>query len=104
MAKFLLLDLLKLRAGKSPAEATAYFDSIKGVFDRHGMARSDVPLTAVKTMRGSTEADVVNFWETNNPEASLKGMQGDAEYQAQVPVRDQIFDLEASTVILTQRD
>ncbi|KAJ55793.1 hypothetical protein ACMU_08430 [Actibacterium mucosum KCTC 23349] len=103
MSTFLILDILKLKPGKTPAEAVAYFDSVKPVFDRHGLVRSDVPLTAMKALRGTVEADVVNFWETENPEVSMKGMAGDPEYQAQVPVRDTIFDLDASTILLTKR-
>lgn len=99
----LLLDILKLKPGKTAAEATAYFDSLKPVFERVGLSRSDVPLVALKTLRGSTEADVVNLWQSDDAAASMGAMAADAEYQSKVELRDEIFDLENSTVILTQR-
>ena len=91
---FLLLDVLPLKAGHTPDEARSYFDGLRDVFERHGLTRSDRPLTAVKTLRGTARADVVNLWETQDAEASMKGLQGDPEYQARVPDRDAMFDLE----------
>lgn len=99
----LLLDILPLKEGRSVDEAHAYFDDLRDVFDRHGLKRADQPLTALKTLRGSAAADVVNLWETNDAEASMKGMAGDPVYQAQIEKRDALFDLERATVILTQR-
>lgn len=103
MKKFMLFDLLKLRTGKSSEDAKAYFDGLTEIFERHGLSRSDEPMVAMKTLRGSAGADVINLWETDNPETSMQGMAGDPEYQAKVPERDAIFDLESSSVILAQR-
>lgn len=103
MKQHLLLDILKLKPGKTAEEATAYFDGLKAVFERVGLSREDVPLVALKTLRGNTQADVVNLWASDDAPTSMGAMAADEEYQANVPLRDQIFDLENSTVILTKR-
>ena len=52
MRKFLILDILKLRDGKTAAEAAAYFETAKPVMERYNLKRSDVPLMAMKALRG----------------------------------------------------
>lgn len=100
---FILVDILPIKSGASLDEAVAYFNGLVPVFDRHGLKRVDAPLQAVKAMRGTVPADLVNLFETENPEASLTGMRDDPDYQAQVAERDRIFDLEQASIILTKR-
>lgn len=101
---FVLVDILPLKSGKSVDDAIAYFNDIRPVLERHGLVRIDAPLKALKTLRGAQTANLVNLFATENVETSMKGMQGDPEYQARIPVRDALFDLENSSVILTRRD
>lgn len=100
---FLLIDILPLKTGKTQQEGMDYFEGLRHVFERHGLRRQDKPLFAQKVLRGALVADLVNLFETENPEASMKGLSADAEYQAMIPTRDQLFDLERSNVVLTAR-
>lgn len=98
----LLVDILPLKEGRTADEAVAHFEGLKDVFEKHGLKRSGRPLAALKTLRGKAKADVVNLWETNDAEASMKGMAADPDYQAHIAARDALFDLESATIILTQ--
>lgn len=100
---FVLIDILPLKDGATYDEAVAYFTDLKPVFDRHGLKRVDQPLNAVKALRGDVPANLVNLFETDNPEASMMGMRDDPEYQAQIEKRDRIFDLERASILLTKR-
>lgn len=100
---FLLLDILKLKPGKTIEDATSYFDELADVFAEVGISRLDRPLKAAKVMRGAIEADYVNLFETADPQASMGAMQAHPEYQAKISTRDAIFDLENSTVLLTAK-
>lgn len=100
---FILVDILPIKSGATVNEAVEYFDGLKPVFQRHGLTRIDAPLKAVKAMRGDVPADLVNLFETENPEASLMGMRDDPDYQAQATERDRIFDLERASILLTKR-
>lgn len=100
---FVLVDILPLKPGATVEEAVAYFDGLKPVFERHGLTRLDQPLRAEKALRGSVPANLVNLFQTANPEASLKGMSEDPEYQTQMARRDQLFDLEQATILLTSQ-
>lgn len=100
---YILVDILPLKNGKTIADALKYFDKVKPAMERHGLTRLDSPLEAHKALRGTQTADLVNLFETSDPDASLKGMATDPEYQAQVPLRDTIFDLENASIILTTR-
>ena len=100
---FLIIDILPFKPGRTIEEAVAYFDELKPVFEKHGFKRRDEPLAVAKLLRGETPADMVNLFETEDPEASLKGISGDPAYQAQISKRDQIFDLERASILLTKR-
>ena len=97
----LLIDILVLKPGRTVDEAIAYFDGLEPVFERHGISRSGSPLKVAKVLRGDQAGDLVNLFETADPQASLGGMSQDPEYQAQVPTRDSIFDLARSSVLVT---
>ncbi len=100
---FILVDILPLKPGHDLESAVAYFDDLKPVFERHGLRRLDRPLKASKILRGDVAADMVNLFETDDPEASLTGMREDPDYQAKTSLRDAIFDLERASIILTAR-
>lgn len=100
---FLLIDVLPLKPGATLDEAIDYFDGLKPVFDKHGLKRVDRPLEAKKALRGEVPADLVNFFETENPEASMTGMRDDPAYQSKTSDRDRIFDLDRASILLTQR-
>ena len=100
---YLLVDILPLKPGNTLDDAISYFEELKPVFERHGLIRLDRPLQSRKTLRGEIDADMVNLFETDNPERSLPGLQGDPDYQAKVPARDRIFDLERATILMTER-
>ena len=100
---FLLIDILPLKKQVTLEEAVEYFDNLKPVFERHGLKRRDNPLEVVKLIRGELPAQLVNFFETRNPETSLKGMSEDPDYQANISRRDALFDLERATILLTAR-
>ncbi|CUH81679.1 hypothetical protein TRM7557_03548 [Tritonibacter multivorans] len=100
---FVLVDILPLKPGATLEEAVAYFDGLKPVFERHGLQRLDQPLRAEKALRGAVPANLVNLFQTADPESSLKGMSEDPEYQSQMARRDQLFDLEQATILLTAR-
>ena len=97
---YLLLDILKLKPGKTVEDAVAYFDKLAPIFDEVGITRLDRPLKAAGVMRGSIEAEQVNLFEMEDPQKSMPAMQSHPDYQAMIPVRDAIFDLENSTVLL----
>lgn len=99
----ILVDILPLKEGKTVAEALAYFEKVKPAMERHGLTRVDDPLEAHRILRGNQAANLVNLFATDDPEASMKGMASDPEYQANVPLRDTIFDLENASIILTTR-
>ena len=96
----MIIDVLKLKEGKTVEEAVAYFESAKALFEGHGIVRVDAPLKVAKVARGQA-ADLVNIFKTENPEVSMGGLMNDPEYKAIVPQRDEIFDLENSTILLT---
>ena len=100
---YILVDILPLKEGKTVAEALAYFEKVKPAMERNGLKRVDAPLEAHKILRGTQAANLVNLFETEDPETSMKGMAGDPEYQANVALRDTIFDLENASIILTTR-
>lgn len=99
---FLIVDILPLNTGQSVDDAVAYFEGLKPVFERHGLTRVDRPLEVVKTLRGSASANLINLFQTEDAEASMKGMGADPEYQSHIALRDQIFDLENATIHLVQ--
>ena len=100
---YIVVDILPLKEGKTVAEALAYFEKVKPAMERNGLKRVDAPLEAHKILRGTQAANLVNLFETEDPETSMKGMAGDPEYQANVALRDTIFDLENASIILTTR-
>ena len=100
---YILVDILPIKDGKTIEDALAYFDKVRPAMGRHGLKRIDQPLQAHKILRGKQNADMVNLFETDDPEASMKGMGSDPEYQANVPLRDTIFDLENASIVLTTR-
>lgn len=99
----LVLDILPIKQGKTLADAEAYFDKVEPIFARYGMTRSDAVLDAQTIVRGSIKADVVNLWQTDNAQASFNGIFSDADYAKVTGLRDEIFDLEAATIIVTTR-
>ena len=100
---FILVDILPLKDGRRYDEATAYFDKAAPIMARHGITRVDAPLQAVKAMRGTQAADMVNLFAADDPQTAMPALAGDPDYQALVPERDALFDLEKSSVILTRR-
>ncbi|MBO6892336.1 MAG: hypothetical protein JJ866_10385 [Roseibium sp.] len=102
--KFVILDILPLKEGASVEDAKAYFDKIEPILARHGMTRNDQPLDVVKFLRGSAKAQVINLWNSENPEASFQGVFGDEEYRSNIPNRDRIFNLKEANIIITERD
>ncbi|MQQ10293.1 hypothetical protein GFB49_17635 [Epibacterium sp. SM1979] len=100
---YVLVDILPLKKGKSVADAMSYFDKVKPAMERHGLTRLNEPLEAHKMLRGTQTANLVNLFETVDPESSMQGMASDPEYQSYVPLRDTIFDLDNASIILTSR-
>ncbi len=100
---FILVDILPLKPGKTVADALAYFEKVRPAMERHGLTRIDQPLQAQKILRGTQAANLVNLFETKDPETSMKGVSTDPEYQKNIPLRDRTFDLENASIILTTR-
>ena len=100
---FVLVDILPLKEGRTIEEAVAYFDELKPVFEKNGIKRLDAPLKVAKAMRGEVPAQLINLFEVENPEISMKGMSQDPAYQAKIPERDALFDLERANILLTGR-
>lgn len=101
---YILVDILPFKEGKTIDDALAYFEKVRPAMERHGLTRLDAPLEAHKALRGTQQANLVNLFETDDPETSMKGMAGDPEYQSHVPLRDSIFDIENASIILTSRN
>lgn len=99
----ILIDILKLKNGRTVEEAIQYFDELKPVLEKHGISRVDQPLKIANIMRGELSGELVNLFATDDPQKSMQGMSSDPDYQAKVPLRDQIFDLENSVVAMTTR-
>ena len=101
---FLVVDILPLKSGKTVADAQAYFDGVESILARYGMTRVDQELRVTRVARGSLRANVINLWESNDPDAAFKGVFSDREYKEEyVPQRDAIFDMSKATVVVTQR-
>lgn len=100
---YILVDILPIKAGKTLEDALAYFEKVRPAMERHGLKRIEQPLQAHKVLRGNQAADLVNLFETQDPDMSLKGMGSDPEYQANIALRDTIFDLENASIVLTMR-
>lgn len=100
---YILVDILPFKDGKTLDDALAYFEKVRPAMERNGLRRVDVPLQANKVARGAQRADLVNLFETDNPEVSMKGMSEDAEYQSHIPLRDAIFDLAQASIIVTTK-
>jgi hypothetical protein len=100
---YILVDILPFKDGKTMEDALAYFEKVRPAMERNGLRRIDAPLQAHKVARGAQRADMVNLFRTEDPEASMKGMSEDAEYQSHIPLRDTIFDLENASIILTTK-
>lgn len=99
----ILIDILKLKNGRTVEEAIQYFSDLKPVFERHGITRLDQPLKVATIMRGDLSGELVNLFATDDPQTSMSGMTSDPDYQAKIPLRDEIFDLENSTIAMTVR-
>ncbi len=101
--KFIIVDILPLNSGISLDEATAYFQDVEPILAKHGMTRSDAVLDVTTILRGSAKADVINLWESDNPQASFQGIFSDAEYKTHITNRDRIFNLNEANIIVTER-
>lgn len=101
--QFLVLDILPIQEDQTLEAAETYFDAVEPIFARYGLTRSDKVLSVVGIPRGTVKAQVVNLWQSDNPQASFDGIFSDKEYLTHTADRDAIFDLEAATVIVTQR-
>ena len=101
---FIILDILPIHEGKTLDDARAYFDAVEPIFAEHGMVRSDAVLEVTGILRGPVEAEVVNLWETDNPQASFDGIFADARYLEHTANRDSIFRLRDATIIITRRE
>lgn len=99
----ILVDALKLNPGRTVTEAHQYFESISSILERHGFKRVVEPLEAKSLLRGSLDAQLINLFEVEDPKQSLGGMMEDPDYQTVIPMRDEIFDLENSSVLVTAR-
>ena len=101
---FVIVDILPIHDGKTVADAEAYFDAVEPILAKHGMTRSDEVLKVTKMVRGTVPAQVINLWESDNPDASFKAIFSDKEYLAHTHIRDSVFDLKAATIIITERN
>ena len=102
-APLLILDILPLHEGKTVADAEAYFEKVEPILARHGMTRSDSTLEVRTTVRGAIDAQVVNLWETRDPQASFQGVFADPDYLKHAALRDSIFDLANANILITAR-
>ena len=100
---FLILDILPLHHGRTSAEAQAYFTDVEPIFARYGLTRSDQPLQVVDIVRGKIDAQVVNLWQTDDPQKAFNGIFSDEDYLQYVATRDKIFNLERATIMVTER-
>lgn len=101
---FLILDILPLKEGATLEQAYAYFEDVEPIFERYDFVRSDTPLETLDVLRGGVQTDVVNLWETSDPQAAFDGIFSDEEYlHLHVPTRDAIFDLKDATIVVTKR-
>lgn len=100
---FLILDILPLHEGQTLDAAESYFDAVEPIFARHGMTRSDAVLKVANVVRGGIEGQVINLWQTDNPQAAFDGIFSDEDYLTHTQSRDTIFDLKAATIIVTER-
>ena len=98
-----LIDLLELKPGVTPQEAHDYFGRAMPFLERNGIRRIDSMLEVKQVARGTSNTRVINIFETEDPKTSMPALQADKDYQELVPERDRIFDLEASTVLMTAR-
>ena len=99
----IIVDMLPLQPGRSVEEAIAYFEELKPIFEKHGLKRLDAPLKVMQIMRGESPAQLINLFETDDPQVSMKGLSEDPAYQAKIPTRDEIFDLSKATIAATTR-
>lgn len=100
---FYLLDILKLKPGKTVEDAAQYFDELAPIFAEVGIERVDQPLKVGSVMRGPLNAEFVNIFKMEDPKSAMGAMQSHADYQVKIPVRDATFDLENSAVLVTTK-
>lgn len=101
--KFLLIDILVLKQGKTLQDAKAYFSAVEPIFEKYQLYRTDDVLDVMQIARGDINAQVINLWETPDPQGAFKGIFSDKSYEKYVSLRDEIFDMKKATVVVTER-
>ena len=101
-AKFYFIDILKFKEGKTAADAAVYFDLIEPIIAKHGMKRAVPGLNIAKVMRGDIPEHIVNIWTITDPEGTLQSIFNDERYLENVSLRDSIFDLKNSKMMVLQ--
>ena len=97
---FYLVDILTLHDGKTAADADAYFELIEPIVAAHGMERALVQLEIAKVLRGDVSENLLNVWTVSDPETTMGAIFNDETYTQHIPLRNSIFDLENSTVMI----
>lgn len=99
-ADFHFIDLLRLQDGKTPADAAQYFETIEPVVAKHGLVRALPSFNIAQFMAGDLDADMLNVWTVTDPKGSFDAIFKDAAYLEHVDLRNSIFDMKNSTMMI----
>ncbi len=99
---YVLIDLVVLNAGFTETDRASYSKKTVKIASKYGidMAQSYKIGTHIAGM-GPKNALEFNLWTMPSPTAMV-ALSGDTEYQANVPNRDKIHDMEALTLFLAR--
>jgi len=92
------IDLLILQDGKTLSDAESYFKTVVPIASKHGLVRIH-SFTVKKTMSGETKPQLVNLW-TMSGNNVFEGIGSDPEYRKMIPIRNKLFDMKRSTMLM----
>ena len=92
------VDLLILQHGKTVSDAEKYLDAVAPIAARHGLVRvHQFKVSAVYA--GDTKPDLANLWTMAHADV-FKAINSDPEYKKMIPVRNKLFDMKKSHMVL----
>lgn len=94
------VDLLYLNEGKTPEDAKGYFEKVTPVIAEHGLSRITPGFVTIDVMNGKIEPDLVNVWSVGDAKTTFSGIFSDEAYTQHISLRNSIFDMKRSHMLL----
>ncbi len=92
------VDLLILQHGKTVSDAERYFEKVAPIAARHGLVRVH-QFNVAAVYAGETKPDLANLWTMAHANV-FKAINNDPEYKKMIPVRNSLFDMKKSHMVL----